>query len=868
MAADTSGSSVSAFVTNLIVNGIIFLIFVGLFVYLRNREKRVYLPRAGVVSTVPLTQQVEQPPSGAFGWLNYLLKKPESWIIQQAGPDGYFFLRYIFLVATILFTGGVIILPILLPVNATNGHNAQNSGFDLINFGNVANKNRYFAHVFLSWFFFGLIIFVIYRELVYYVNFRHSFQTTPYIDSLVSTKTLLISSLPKPLYDDEAKIKALFPAATDITFARDYKQLIKDVKERTKLAGKYEGALNGVINKSLKIRAKAIKKNKEVPTPADQVDSYLKEKKQPHHKLKFLIGKKVNTIDYANEKLPELNKTIKDEQVDYIHANAIGSVFLHFPSQLELQKAKQAIKYNKEFKKAGSQTVSNAAPDEIIWENLGLSLYTRLGKKTIAATVLTVTIIFWAIPVAAVGAISNINFLIEKVHFLRFINNLPHVLLGLITGLLPTVCLAILMSLVPPFIKALGKVSGLVTLQQIDLWCQDWYYAFQVVQVFLVTTLASSAVSVVPAIINDPSSALVLLAQKLPKASNFYISYILFQGLAIPGGALFQVVTLILSKILGRFLDNTPRKKWTRFNSLSQPSWGVIYPVYSLIAVITIIYAIIAPIIIGFGFVAFTLIYIGYLYNLTYVCGQSLDSRGRNYPKALFQLFVPLYLAEICLIGLFVMAKSWGPFALEIVALVATVATHIWLKWKFVPLYDVIPLSGFHQAAGIEGAEYPTTDLGRKEVQTTGKTYWDTQSIIGKEDDISSEGKTFSEKVLPTVGGVEDPIDRKPSVDAVKRFFAPKKYLAFGEVRKLLPSFLNQEQLYTDEQLAGYRYVNPAVKDPEPAFWIPHDELGLSTTLISKAQGLQVSDGNTTYDEKKGFDYTGPPPDYEEAVKA
>jgi hypothetical protein len=48
-----------------------------------------------------------------------------------------------------------------------------------------------------------------------------------------------------------------------------------------------------------------------------------------------------------------------------------------------------------------------------------------------------------------VGSISNINYLTDKVHFLSFINDIPKVILGVVTGLLPAILLSVLMSLVP-----------------------------------------------------------------------------------------------------------------------------------------------------------------------------------------------------------------------------------------------------------------------------------------------------------------------------------------------------------------------------------------------------------------------------------
>lgn len=854
---------------------------------LKPRQKRVYSPRT-IVPTVSKVYQPDPTPKGSFAWVSFLLNKSQSWIIQQTGPDGYFFLRYLFILCVTFFCAALFLLPILLPVNATNG-NPGSRGFDIISFSNVKNKNRFFAHVFLSWIFFGGIIYMIYRELYYYVSFKHAWQTSPYIDSLISTKTLLISRLPGKFVDDEQAINTLFPAATSITFARDYKSLAKDVKKRTKLAKKYEAALNKVVNKSVATKKKLVKKGKPLPEVESNPDSFLK--KLPTHRLKPIIGKKVETLKYATEELPKLNKSIKEQQDEYLHAAAKNSVFLQFNSQLELQRALQSIHFNKELRFV--HTAINVTPEDIVWSNLDITNSTRLVRKTGAVCVLVLMLIYWAIPVAVVGCISNINYLTEKVPFLRFINNMPAKLMGIITGVLPSVLLSILMSLVPPFIKLMGKLAGLVTLQEIDLWCQHWYFAFQVIEVFLVTTGTSSASSTVTQIIENPSNAMFLLAQNLPKSSNFYIAYILLQGLTIPGGALLQVVTLILAQILGPLLDKTPRSKWNRFNSLSSPSWGVVYPVYGLIILICIVYTMIAPIIIAFGICGIALVYFAYLYNLVYVNNLAgVDNRGRNYPRALFQLFVGLYLAEICLIGLFVMAKSWGPFALEIVMLAVTVCCHIYFKWMFVPLYDEIPISGIYEAAGNPDYKYPWNRFfafsSLKEISVTGRQFW---ALEGDADFKNNSGS-------PVAGGNEEDGEKNPhnhldssiekkTVDnmnnenssnkshvSTKSRFAgiihsllhPNQTLRFSEVRKILPDFLNQPVVYTPEQVETFKYVNPAVTDAEPQFWIAKDPMGISQTLISECNGLLVTDENTEFNEKGKAEFLGPPPDYEEAV--
>jgi hypothetical protein len=893
-------TSVSQFLAALIPNFIVFVVFVTAFVIVRKKQQRVYEPRS-TVDTVSTDLKPGSPPRGVFSWIADTLRKPESFIIQQTGVDGYFFIRYLFNFTAVTFLGCFLIWPIIFPINATNSNNQK--GFDSIAYANLNitdHKWRALAHVFVSWVFFGMIIFLIYRELYYYTTFRHVVQTTPLYDSLLSSRTLLLTEIPEALLE-EAHLRKNFPTATNIWYARDYKELEEDVKERSKLAAKYEGALNSVITKSVKLRYKAIKKSKPVPEPADDLNKYLKDgKKRPTHKLKFLIGKKVDTLDYGAEHLGELNKSIKKQQLEHNSNTQVPSVFMEFPTQLELQKAYQAIPYNKNFK--GTKRYTGLAPDDIVWENLSLTATKRRIKKAIASTILTLTIMFWCIPVAVVGAISNINNLIEKLPFLKFINNLPQVLMGLITGLLPVVALAILMSLVPPFIKKMGKISGLITVQEVELYCQSWYYAFQVVNVFFVLTVASAAASAVTDVINDPGNSLNLLAKKIPAASNFYLAYLCLQGLAISSGLLLQVVTLILSQFLGKILDGTPRKKWSRFNTLGQPGWAVIYPAYQFICLIFIIYAIIAPLILGFSAIALFLIYVAYIYTLIYVLQPNKhDARGRNYPSALFQTFTALYWAEVCLVALFVFAKNWPAVALESFFIAITAAAHIYFKWTFLPLFDIVPISAIKYASGDSTFTYPVQDHGRKEIQVEGENYWEGGNQLGlanslkdqvlppsadtgvdsidikkqaASSDLSdkegassrgpfAEGKVEEEpKTVGAVTGV-----RSKSISWFKRFFKPST-VTFDMIRAIMPEAYHNYIEYNSEFLKN-AYEDPAVIDEEPHIWIPRDEMGLSEIEKNKAleQGVDVSDVNAIFNDKGSLEYTGPPPSYEEALK-
>lgn len=115
---------------------------------------------------------------------------------------------------------------------------------------------------------------------------------------------------------------------------------------------------------------------------------------------------------------------------------------------------------------------------------------------------------------------------------------------------------------------------------------QAWYFPFQVIQVFLVTTFSSGAAAVSGKIADDPTRAPTLLAKNLPTASNFYIGYFILFGLLTASLQLLNLVPLLLFLIVGKVLDKTPRKMFNRYTQLGGLGWGAIYPKMTNLGVI------------------------------------------------------------------------------------------------------------------------------------------------------------------------------------------------------------------------------------------------------------------------------------------
>lgn len=135
------------------------------------------------------------------------------------------------------------------------------------------------------------------------------------------------------------------------------------------------------------------------------------------------------------------------------------------------------------------------------------------------------------------------------------------------------------------FILVCGRVAGLPSTLAIELFTQNNYFAFQVVQVFLITTLTSAASNAFQDVLKDPLGARDLLAQNLPGASDFYLSYILIQCLLSGATNMLQIWGFLRHVVMVKFTNN-PRMRYQSWRQLKQPMWGALYPVYANMGVI------------------------------------------------------------------------------------------------------------------------------------------------------------------------------------------------------------------------------------------------------------------------------------------
>ncbi|WEW61369.1 hypothetical protein PRK78_006859 [Emydomyces testavorans] len=687
----------------------------------------------------------------------------------------------------------------------------------------------------------GFVFCMITRESILYATLRQAYLLSPLYANRISSRTVLFLAVPQSYLCKKKLSKTFGDSVKRIWITSDCSKLQKLVKKRDNLAYRLEEVETKYIKRAHAARLKA--SNLQPDDPKSSMDASPIEfegklrdlppvvnLKRPTHRSGVLFGKRIDTIESLRAQLEEIVPQVEKLQERHRagEVKPVSAVFIEFSTQMEAQIAFQTLSHHHPFQM--TPRFIGISPNQVVWPALQYSWWQRIVRKFLIQGFIAVLIIFWSVPSAFIGSISNITYLTNLLPFLKFINGLPTIVKGAISGALPTVALAMLMSLAPIILRWCARQSGLPSTAQVELFTQNAHFVFQVVQVFLVTTLTSAASAATSQIIKNPLSTKDLLAQNLPKASNFYISYFLFQGLILSSGAVMQVITFLVFKLLRILFDKTPRKLYQRWASLTGLSWGTVFPVFTNMAVIAITYSCIAPLILGFSSLGLYLVYQAYRYNLLFVYDSTVDTKGLIYPRALKQVLTGIYLAELCMIGLFAIQGAVGPLILMGIFTILTVLAHISLNDALSPLLSALPRT-------LESED----DIEEEILRDAGEELSNSPSVDPEkgETNPSATHKDF------TSCGVRI---RRKLVKLTTWLLHPSTYADYASLRKKVRQ---DHAIAYDREIDDNAYHPPSVTSPMPLLWVPRDAGGVSRREVaSTSPVIPITDEEAHLDEK------------------
>ncbi|TNY20875.1 hypothetical protein DMC30DRAFT_396414 [Rhodotorula diobovata] len=785
--------------------------------------------------------------------------------MHKNGLDAYVFVRFLFLMMEVFLPFMAVTWIILLPVDAA-GSQGTETGITRFTFGNVglSEQPRYAAHLILTWLLTFWVFYLVKREYSTYIVLRQDFLMSKEHSRLAQSKTVLVTGVPKEFLNQHSMSRfcSVLPGGSKrIWFARDLKELPDLYERREKACNKLESAETKLLKLATKQIAKNNKKNQSPPeldaeANKGEISRFVPRKKRPTHKLGplGLWGKKVDTIEWAREEITTTTKELEKEREILLGENGSAkyppesAAFIQFHTQMAAHMFAQCLNHHAPLRM--SARYLEVAQDDVIWGNLNINPYQQRARYAISWAMTIGLIVLWSFPVAFVGLISNVSALCVQVSWLAWLCELPTPVNGIIQGSLPPIALAVLFILLPIVLRLFARFEGIPLRTGIELSLMTRYFIFQVIHGFLIVTLASGLVNAIPDIVQNPSSAVTLLATQLPAASTFFLTYFVTASFAGAAGSLLQIAKLVVYYVKLILLGSTPRSVWNIKYSMSTVAWGTLWPSMTLLTVIGLTYSVIAPLICGFALVAFALFWFVYKYLFLLVIDTppATETGGRFYPKAITHIFVGLYIEELCLCGLFFLAQDADgkqsaipEGAVMVVLIVITALYHIVLIKGYHPLVDYLPLSVAPKMAEQQG-------------------YSD--GFPANHNNASQENG-----VTPSSGAATSATPREKDQSS----FPPPARSSYDENRKPLREVesnrtdQDNSTLPGDEHLDVNAFDHPATYQDYPTVWIPKDPAGLYRDELegSQAAGVDVSAEGARMDEKAKVDIDRSPPDEE-----
>lgn len=306
---------------------------------------------------------------------------------------------------------------------------------------------------------------------------------------------------------------------------------------------------------------------------------------------------------------------------------------------------------------------------------------------------------------------------------------------------------------------------------------------------------------------------------------------------------LLNIVPLLMYTFGSKILDKTPRKKYNRYINIPGLGWGSAYPKFTLLGVIAVTYSCISPLVLGFATIGFCLLYLMFRYNFLFVLGNKTDMKGEAYARALKQLLTGVYLAALCLIGLFAIgcsksASSAGPLAIMVVFLVVVIVAQALLDRAVAPMEQHLPVDL------LSGNKYSNTVVE----QTLDEHELKQEHL---EAGTSIRGNSVPDGVKSETDAPAPP--KKQPFNLLSRRLEPLVHKYYETNKAIVPSSDSDAWIpaYTSEEYEQ-AYLNPAISDPSPVIWLAKDKSGVSTMMVheNRDAGIQSTDAQAELDDK------------------
>ena len=374
-------------------------------------------------------------------------------------------------------------------------------------------------------------------------------------------------------------------------------------------------------------------------------------------------------------------------------------------------------------------------PDLVNWSNIGITNHTKQVGELISLALTGALCIFWTIPVAFVSSFSNVEGLVQIFPFLQEPIDMYPWFSNLMAQLAPLI-LVVFISILPVsrvvylvlsfyciyvhlpshinfffvpsiqfillFFVTFENPIEIASMQHPSLFSK--LAAFTIIQTFFISTISGSLFQSIQEIIDNPASAVTILAETLPAQSAYFIQLIIVQNLLALGIELLRISPIVnewlgtlVKKLFGYNL--TEKERNTSFLGIRDIADPLEYYFgrelgmkTTLTMMVLFVYGCMSPITAYFTLGIFLLIAMGFRNQFIYVYPIANDSGGKLWLNFTLISITCMILAEIVLCAVLFLKGGVVSGPLMVPLIVITILFDIYFKKRHYMVTNFLPL--------------------------------------------------------------------------------------------------------------------------------------------------------------------------------
>lgn len=637
--------SVAGLFISLGTSFLIFVILCVFFFWLSRSPKNyvIYYP-AKILKGEPAPEHVRWH---LFTWLKEAWCATDEELVATAGLDATVYITFLKTALQITLCAAFYGLIILVPICATD-HRYEDTNrrakrpedmlsydsFDLLGMGNISKESdRLWAFAVGSyWVSLG----------TYYFLFHATKKVTALCEgqlgadapAQVQQYVLLVRDIPKGPPSDmslQEMVDGYFGWLHPSTFVKSV--LVYKL-----------GKVIGVWNELQGVKRKLLHAEAELAHPRPG-----RPPQRPQHLMGplGLWGKRVDSIQFYEERLHELTATLDERQRLVLADHAADAAFAIFKTREAATMAAQAI----HSRRPDTWQVTLAPdPSDVQYRNLPAPLYFRCLQRIVVWAIVIVVIIFFLLIVSVVSALISLDSLEKAFAFLRPILEYGPVK-SLAEAYLPQVILIAFLYVMPYVFLFLSKFEGIDSFSREERAAMGQHFVFLIINVLFGVSLFGAIFGTLQILVKRPTAIIALLGTSLPPQASFFITYVALKFFVGYGLELSRLTSWIYYAFQKKFFNVKDEEAYVWHPG--QIPYFVNIPMDLLVMTLGICYAVIAPMILPFTALYFFFGLLVYKNQALKVYVAAHESAGRFWPDVSTRINAALFIGQLTLLGYF-----------------------------------------------------------------------------------------------------------------------------------------------------------------------------------------------------------------------